>query len=119
MEAAFQPAGINFITPLSEAKYMNNCVFVGSFTHDPVLSQDNEGTYLTNFTLEVEDFRKDKSGSKRRFTDVLDFQAWHTGAEAMCSSCKKGTVISAECVARYDEFEEITYFRVKNFKVIK
>lgn len=98
---------------------MNNCVFVGSFTHDPVLSKDNEGTSLTNFTLEVEDFRKDKGGSKRRFTDILDFQAWHTGAEAIVNGCKTGTVICAECVARYDEEEEVTYFRVKNFKVIK
>jgi len=98
---------------------MNSCVFVGTFINDPVLSKDDDGTHLVNFTLEVEDYRKDKTGSKRRFVDVLDFQAWHTGAEAMCSGCKKGTVISAECVARYDEVEEVTYFRVKNFKVIR
>lgn len=97
---------------------MNSCVFIGTFLEQPHLSRDEDGTSLTNFVLEVEDFRKDKTGHKRGFTDVLDFQAWHTGAEAICSNCKKGTLVSVECVARYDEAEDVTYFRVKNFRIL-
>lgn len=97
---------------------MNSCVFIGTFVEQPHLSRDEDGTSLTNFALEVEDFRKDKHGTKRKFTDILDFQAWHTGAEAICGSCKKDTLISVECVARWDDVWEVTYFRVKNFKVL-
>lgn len=97
---------------------MNNCVFIGVFTENPSLSKDQDGTSVTNFTLNVEDYRKDKNGSKRRFTDTLDFQAWHTGADAIVGSCKKGTLISVECVARYDDIDGFTYFRIKNFKVL-
>lgn len=97
---------------------MNSCNFVGTFTAKPILDRDSEGNLVTNFTLSVEDYRKDKSGSKRRFSDNLDFQAWATGAEAIVNSCKEGSVIAVECVARYDEFYDYTYFRVKTFKVI-
>jgi len=97
---------------------MNNCVFIGTFVENPVLQKDNEGVAVTAFVLEVDDFRKDKGGSKRKFSDTLDFQAWHTGAEVIVNSCKKGTLISVECVARYDEQADFTYFRVKNFKIL-
>lgn len=73
---------------------------------------------VTNFTLSVEDYRKDKSGSKRRFSDNLDFQAWASGAEAIVSTCRAGTIIAVECVARYDECYDYTYFRIKTFKVL-
>ena len=65
---------------------MNNCVFIGTFVENPVLQKDSEGVAVTAFVLEVDDFRKDKGGSKRKFSDSLDFQAWHTGAEVIVNS---------------------------------
>ncbi len=96
---------------------MNNCVFIGKISDGPYENSDNNVTVVT-FSLSVEDFRKDKNGNKKVEVDELNFEAWHTGAEAILKNCKKGDVIAVEAVARTD-YEYGTYFRVKNFKVFK
>lgn len=93
---------------------MNNCVFIGTLTERPKLSSE-DGVSVCNFTLEVEDYRKDKNKNKQVMRDRLYFQLWDSGAEAFVNNSQEGDLISVEAVARTDE-DEYTYFRVKSFR---
>ena len=44
---------------------MNNCCFVGKLANEPELREVNS-TFVVNFCLAVEDYRKDKNGEKHR-----------------------------------------------------
>lgn len=98
---------------------MNSCNFVGMIVEsDPVL-ENEDGTSVVRFFVSVEESRKDSNGSRKKMYTTLGFEAWDSGAEYICANCKKGTFISIESNARYDEENEEIYFRVKNFKVFK
>lgn len=97
---------------------MNKCHFLGKFIRDPKLEQLNTTT-VTRFDLEVQEFRKDKSGNKKKRKDVLRFEAWDTAATAITKQAEKNDLMVVECIARngYDSSDII--FRVTNFKVFK
>ena len=44
---------------------MNNCAFVGRLASDPVIKEVNS-THLVNFTLAIEEHRRDKDGEIER-----------------------------------------------------
>ena len=44
---------------------MNKCHFVGKLTSEPEVEKEG-GTPVIRFELEVEEFRKDKGGDKKR-----------------------------------------------------
>jgi hypothetical protein len=100
---------------------MNSCHFVGKLAADPELREVN-GTYVVNFCLAVEDYRKDKEGEKHRQVNFLDFEAWDSGATTIAKHFKKGDMLIIESEARQhkwtfnDQKRQKIVFRVKTFK---
>jgi single-strand DNA-binding protein len=101
---------------------MNSANFVGRLVADPAL-KDVNGTPLVNFTLAVEEYRKDKDGQKKKRVDFLDFEAWDSGASTIAEYCKKGDFLAVETSARQqrwtsgEEKKQKINFRVNNFKM--
>jgi single stranded DNA-binding protein len=102
---------------------MNICCFIGKLVADPELKETNN-THVVNFSLAVEDYRKDKEGEKHRRVDYLDFEAWDTGATTIAKHFKKGELLAIEAEARQhkwnsgDQKRQKIVFRVKTFKSI-
>ena len=100
---------------------MNTCSFVGRLVRDPEMKEINN-THLVNFTLAIEEHRKDKDGSKRKRVDFLDFEAWDSGATTINKYCKKGDQLAVSAIARQQRWSDgesnrsKINFRVNNFK---
>ena len=100
---------------------MNCCHFVGKLAADPDLREIN-GTHVVNFSLAVEDYRKDKNGEKHRQVNFLDFEAWDTGATTIAKYFKKGDMLIIDSEARQHKWvsneqqRKKIIFRVKTFK---
>ncbi len=102
---------------------MNKCIFLGRLTHKPVIDIDaNSGTPRLVFELEVEEFRRDKNGNKKRILTVLEFEAWDTAALTIEKYANEGVLMSVESSARSHYTEEhdydLFYFRVTSFKIL-
>ena len=105
---------------------MNICVFVGKLAVDPelreIIGENGKTTYVVNFSLAVEEYRKDKEGEKHRRVDFLDFEAWDTGATTIAKHFKKGDMLIIEAEARQHKWisgeqkRQKIVFRVKTFK---
>ena len=104
---------------------MNNCTFLGKLT-EPAQLYDEDGVAVVSFTLEIEEYRKNKSGQKTRSTQKLSFQAWHTAAITINEKLNTGDLILVECSARnscdsdqatFDFYNPTCYFRVNRFKI--
>tara|TARA_B100001113_G_C21110312_1_gene622907 strand:+ start:267 stop:581 length:315 start_codon:yes stop_codon:yes gene_type:complete len=95
---------------------MNRCHFLGKILEKPSLEAVNN-THVTRFFLEVEEFRKDRDGSRKKRKDDLEFEAWDTAATAIQKQAEKNDFMVVECVARrgYNH----TMFRVTSFKIFK
>jgi len=100
---------------------MNVCCFIGKLVGDPELKEIN-GTFVVNFSLAVEDYRKDKEGEKHRRVDFFDFEAWDSGATTIAKHFKKSDMMAIEAEARQhkwtsgDQKRQKVIFRVKTFK---
>tara|TARA_Y100001938_G_scaffold148665_1_gene233046 strand:+ start:1025 stop:1312 length:288 start_codon:yes stop_codon:yes gene_type:complete len=94
---------------------VNKCHFLGKVSHPPQLHSEN-GTSVVRFTLEVEEYRRDKSGEKKRSVTYLDFEAWDSAAMAIEKYAFDGSLMAVECIARRPE--EFVVFRVTNFKIL-
>lgn len=100
---------------------MNSCHFVGKLASDPELREINN-TYVVNFCLAVEDYRRDKEGEKHRRVNFFDFEAWDSGATTIAKHFKKGDMLIIDSEARQykwvfnDQNRQKVVFRVKNFK---
>lgn len=96
---------------------MNNCSFLGKLK-EPVRATKSNDVDLVNFVLEVEEYRKNKSGQKTRRTENLNFEAWHTAAITIKEKLKTGDLILVECTARSNrDSDDFCYFRVNSFKI--
>ena len=96
---------------------MNNCSFLGKLK-EPVYSTKSNHVDLVNFVLEVEEYRKNKSGQKTRRTENLNFEAWHTAAITIKEKLQVNDLILVECTARSDrDSDNCCYFRVNSFKI--
>ena len=95
---------------------MNKCHFLGKFTHTPEVEPFND-TSITRFTLEVEEHRKDKSGSRKKRKDFLDFEAWDTASVAIAKQAKENDFMVVECIAR--RYGDDVVFRVTSFKIFQ
>ena len=102
---------------------MNICTFIGRLVSDPVI-KDVGSTQLVTFSLAIEEYRKDKDGTKKKRVDFLDFEAWDSGATAFKKVCKKGDLVAIEscarqqkCVTPEEQSKEKINFRVKSFKI--
>lgn len=94
---------------------MNKCHFLGKVSQPPDLQHEN-GTSVVRFTLEIEEYRKDKNGEKKRSVTYLDFEAWDSAAVAINKYAFNGCLMAVECIAR--KFHEEVWFRVTNFKIL-
>tara|TARA_R110000744_G_scaffold92780_1_gene179533 strand:+ start:511 stop:822 length:312 start_codon:yes stop_codon:yes gene_type:complete len=102
---------------------VNKCHFVGKLTSEPEVEKEG-GTPVIRFELEVEEFRKDKGGDKKRSVVYLDFEAWDSAATAIERYAQQDSIMVVEAIARVDN--DVTddddcpyvYFRVTSFKII-
>ena len=98
---------------------MNRCHFLGRLIDDPSLTS-SQSTDLVNFTLEVEEYRRDKEGNKKRRTDFLTFEAWDSAAKTIHKYAAKRDLLVIEAVARNarSKNSDGVVFRVTNFKIL-
>jgi single-stranded DNA-binding protein len=97
---------------------MNKCIFLGRLTSPPeVYIDENNNTPVIDFELEIEEFRRDSKGEKRRMLTYLLFQAWDTAALTIEKWANEDSLMSIESTARIDD-DGNTYFRVTSFKII-
>ena len=94
---------------------MNRCHFLGKVSDPPCLTTEN-GTSVVRFVLEIEEYRKDRNGEKKRSVTYLDFEAWDSAALAIDKYSSKGCLMAVESIAR--RFHEEVWFRVTNFKIL-
>ena len=99
---------------------MNRCHFLGKLIGDPILTTPHGRTDLVNFTLEVEEYRRDKEGGKKRRTDLLYFEAWDSAAKTIHKYAYDNDLMVVEAIARNDSsrHSEDIIFRVTNFKIL-
>ena len=98
---------------------MNGCHFLGKLTGDPVLKQ-SYNSFFVNFTLEVEEYRRDKDGVKKRRIDLLNFEAWDSAAKTIQQRAQKDDIMVIEAIARNESIKDpdTIIFRITNFKII-
>jgi len=98
---------------------MNKCHFLGKLISDPELMSYHSAD-LVNFALEVEEYRRDKSGNKKRRTDILDFEAWDSAAKTIHKYASKNNLLVVEAIARNynNDISNGIVFRVTNFKIL-
>ena len=103
---------------------MNNCAFVGRLSSDPEI-RDVGNTKLTTFSLAVEEYRRDKDGTKKKRVDFFEFEAWDSGATTIYKFCKKGDMIAIHASARQQKWtnsngenRQKINFRVQSFKLL-
>lgn len=98
---------------------MNGCHFLGKLTEDPVIGKSYNSIFV-NFTLEIEEYRRDKDGVKKRRTDFLKFQAWDSAAKTIKNRAQKDDIMVIEAIARNEASKnpDTVIFRVTNFKII-
>ena len=101
----------------------NYCRFIGRLTDDPKVVEF-ENTNLCTFTLAINEYRKEKSGEKKKTVNYFDFEAWDSGGETISRYCSKGDVIDLVASARNNSWVDksgqkrySTKFRVKEFKL--
>jgi len=93
---------------------MNNCNFLGRFVDIPKL-EVTHNTHVTNFKLNVEEFRKDRDGLTKKRNNILTFEAWDTAAKAICKQAEEGGYMAVSAIARNYRGEYV--FRVTSFKI--
>ena len=98
---------------------MNGCHFLGKLTGDPVLKK-SYNSFFVNFTLEVEEYRRDKDGVKKRRIDLLNFEAWDSAAKTIQQRAQKDDIMVIEAIARNESIKDpdTIIFRITNFKII-
>tara|TARA_R110001592_G_scaffold19932_1_gene81361 strand:+ start:630 stop:941 length:312 start_codon:yes stop_codon:yes gene_type:complete len=98
---------------------MNGCHFLGKLTGDPVLKK-SYNSFFVNFTLEVEEYRRDKDGVKKRRIDLLNFEAWDSAAKTIQQRAQKDDIMVIEAIARNESIKDpdTVVFRITNFKII-
>ena len=98
---------------------MNRCHFLEKLMDDPELTE-HYNSELLNFELEVEEYRKDKDGTKKRRTDILKFEVWDSAATTIHKYAQASDLLAVEAVARNGAGKSSgnIVFRVTNFKII-
>ena len=92
---------------------------MGKLISDPELISYHSAD-LVNFSLEVEEYRKDKSGNKKRRTDILDFEVWDSAAKTIHKYASRNNLLAVEAIARNynNDVSNGVVFRVTNFKIL-
>lgn len=95
---------------------MNKCHFLGKATSIQYFEPENSAAVI-EFSLEVEEFRKEKSGKNVRELHSFDMEAWGSAAEALSCYLEEGGLLAVESIARNDG--EHTFFRITSFKLLQ
>ena len=92
---------------------------MGKLKVDPTL-RESHNSFFVNFILEVEEYRRDKGGVKKRRTDLLKFEAWDSAAKTIKKHAQKDDIMVVEAMARnqLSKDPESVIFRVTNFKIL-
>lgn len=94
---------------------MNSCNFLGKLCSEVDITE-HSNTSSADFQLEIENFRRNKNGSKSRDVFVFDFQAWDTAALTIKERLSSDDLILVECSAR-TERDDSVYYRVNSFRI--
>ena len=93
-------------------------MFVGKFIKDPQLgvykSQSGHEVDVTNFQLSIGHKFKKNNNETGSYTTLLNFEAWDSGANVICSKFKSGDFIMVESTARVKSGQAV--FRVEHFE---
>lgn len=102
----------------------NDCRFLGRMVSDPNLIKTKNDVDLVTFTLAVPEYRKERSGEKKRNVSYFDFEAWDSGATTLAKYTRKGDEIFVHASARPNNWTDKAgrknyqvKFRVKEFKL--
>ena len=102
----------------------NDCRFLGRMVSDPNLIKTKNDVDLVTFTLAVPEYRRERSGEKKRNVSYFDFEAWDSGATTLAKYTRKGDEIFVHASARPNNWTDKTgrknyqvKFRVKEFKL--
>ena len=97
---------------------MNLCSFTGFLVEDPKLINDN-GVSQAEFYVVIYNYRTAKStGEKTKIPTFIKCEAWHTGAETICSIFKKGSKIHAHAsVKNPRKNSRDIVFRINEFDI--
>ena len=102
----------------------NDCRFLGRMVSDPNLIKTKNDVDLVTFTLAVPEYRRERSGEKKRNVSYFDFEAWDSGGTTIEKYCEKGDTIDLVASARNNSWTDkngnkrfTTKFRVKEFKL--
>ena len=95
---------------------MNICSFTGFLLEDPILKKRDNVSFL-EFKLITYSYRRAKStGEKSRVPTVLNFEAWHTGAETIAKLAQKSDKMTVYASARNrSRDDDYIVFRVNEF----
>ena len=96
---------------------MNKCHFLGRATSIHFWETDNCASVI-EFSLEVEEFRKEKNGNKVRDLSCFNMEAWGSAAKALHQYLEEGGLLAVESIARNDGDAENTFFRITSFKIL-
>jgi len=102
----------------------NDCRFLGRLVSDPNLIKTKNDVDLVTFTLAIPEYRKERTGEKKRNVSYFDFEAWDTGATTIAKYTRKGDEIFVHASARPNNWTDKAgrknyqvKFRVKEFKL--
>jgi len=98
---------------------------IGRFVSDPELKQ-YENTHVCNFTLAVNEYRKDREGNRKEYTNFFDFVIWDKAAELIKKYKVKGDqIFIKDATARQDKWVDNNgqnrskvVFRVNDFEFV-
>ena len=98
----------------------NDCRFLGRLVSDPNLIRTKNDVDLVTFTLAVPEYRKERTGEKKRNVSYFDFEAWDSAAKTIKQRAQKDDIMVIEAIARNESIKDpdTVVFRITNFKII-
>lgn len=98
---------------------MNNCTFTGYLLNDPQVDKDENGRACCTVKMVTYEYRKSKSGKKKKVPTTITLQAWSSGAETIGKLGRKGTKMTIHASARNGDMKtettDDTVFRINEF----
>ena len=97
---------------------MNNCTFTGYIYLDPEIDIDEDsGAEYCEFTLQVNEYFRNKRGAKKRHSTFVRLRAWDSGARTIAKLGRSGMKMTVNASAKNLEPEDdvMICFRVNQF----
>ena len=97
---------------------MNNCTFTGYIYLDPEIDIDEDsGAEYCEFTLQVNEYFRNKRGEKKRHSTFVRLRAWDSGARTIAKLGRSGMKMTVNASVKNMEPEDDTLitFRINQF----